>query len=340
MHRIPQRAQLTPRHPHILRPHDVKRPLARPATRRRIRRQIRRLKIRRHLSPALTLKPDRLTTRLVRHLDELRPRFHHKILPPPHHILRQILAQKRQRLLRLIRLTHRDRLDRIVQHHPIPRHPHLLHQVHPKIPSRPLHLPRLIRLRKRQDLPQIAIVPHELPAPQQRATLHRHPLRINLHLALTALARLPVHPDYRPRHPVRLHLPKQHITRPSRLRRRDLNALHTRMRLPQILLPVRIKHMPHKLPAMPRKIHQILPRKHHHPRLLRQHLRQNKPRPMRHHRRVRNQPNRHLPIQPILPRRDRHHPTLPQQRRQPRTIIRLRPSQSQTHPGNKESQVH
>ena len=218
---------------------------------------------------------------LLGDLDVILIRSHHEVLLPPHDVLRQRGAHKGDDLRRLSAAAHGHRIVVVVKAHMVIAiaHLHVLAQlVGAEVLACTLDFPSLILLRPRHDLPEVTVVPHELPAAQQRATLHRHALGMGEDFTFASLLPEPMHADDGTGDAIRLHIAKQNVVSGTFLRGGDLDAFCIRIRLPGIFLLGRIKDVSEKLTTLPGEVGNVLTSKQHDACFVGQCGRQMKPR--------------------------------------------------------------
>jgi len=202
---------------------------------------------------------------------------------------------------------------RVVEFHEVATEGHLAHEVGAEVFFRPLDLPWLVGLGKGHDLPQVAVVPHELPAAQKRAAFHRHTFGVVLDLAFALLAVFAMHADHGRSHAIRLHVAKQEVMRAACDGGGDLDALGVRIRLPGIVLLRRVKDMPDELATVPGEMRDVFAGKKHDSSLIRQRLRQDEASAMGHDGGVRAQRDGLRASEMVIARWDRHDAVLDEQ---------------------------
>ncbi len=237
-------------------------------------------------------------------------RFHDEILPTTRDVLRQRPAEETKGLLGLGIRADAKRPFTVIQQHAIiaVSHPHAgSNEVISKVMPGALHLPRLIIFRPDDDLPQIAIIPHEFPASQQRATLHLDALGQCGDLVFTARLGRALDMDHGAGNAVRPHVAKGDIPRHTAGRGADDENARADVGFPRVLPPGRIETTPLKKAAVPDEGDHVRSAKDHPTRLVAQCGGQMETGSMGKHGRVRWNRHGFLPGHTIIARRDRDH---------------------------------
>ena len=313
VHGVAKRADLAAGHADIAAADEIEASLAGSHSRRRIEHHESRKEImhQAHAFARGAVEADGCALELFTHADEFGCRLHDEVLEPAHDVARQVATVKTDRVMRRAGGADGNGRGCVIEKHAVVAILHA-HSLANEIVAEIAFCHRLLRrgvfLRPDHDLPQHAVVPHELPALKKGAGLERDVLRVGGDFRFGTGLGNAFDRDHGPGDAERSDVPKAEVCRPAALSRADHDAARAGIRLPGVVAAAMIEALTGEMPSRPREVDDVGSFKQIEVGTITERMRQMKTRAVCRDGGVRGKPDWFAAGEMIIPRRNDHQP--------------------------------